>query len=86
MIVKYFDHGFTLDKRKPGAAKSASYKNGILVDMRNVSVKYGDTLVLNNLNWTVRRHENWAIVGPSGSGKSTLLSLIAGDNPQAYGK
>jgi molybdate transport system ATP-binding protein len=82
--VKYFDYGFTLDKRKPGAVKSASYKNGILVDMRNVSVKYGNALVLNSLNWTVRRHENWAIVGPSGSGKSTLLSLIAGDNPQAY--
>ena len=82
--VKYFDHGFTLDKRKSGAVKSASYRNGILVDMRNVSVKYGNVLVLNNLNWTVRRHENWAIVGPSGSGKSTLLSLIAGDNPQAY--
>ena len=52
--------------------------------MRNVSVKYGNALVLNNLNWTVRQHENWAIVGPSGSGKTTLLSLIAGDNPQAY--
>jgi molybdate transport system ATP-binding protein len=82
--VKYFDDGFTLDKKKSGAVKSASYKNGILVDMRNVSVKYGNTLVLNDLNWTVRRNENWAIVGPSGSGKSTLLSLIAGDNPQAY--
>ncbi|HEX7534910.1 MAG TPA: ATP-binding cassette domain-containing protein, partial [Syntrophales bacterium] len=82
--VKYFDHGFALDKRKSGAAKSESYRNGILVDMRNVSVKYGNTLVLNNLSWTVRRNENWAIVGPSGSGKSTLLSLIAGDNPQAY--
>jgi molybdate transport system ATP-binding protein len=82
--AKYFDHGFTLDKRKSGAVRTASYRNGILVDMRNVSVKYGNTLVLNNLNWTVRRNETWAIVGPSGSGKSTLLSLIAGDNPQAY--
>ena len=82
--VKHFDCGFTLGKRKSGAVKNASYKNGILVDMRNVSVKYGNMLVLNNLNWTVRQHENWAIVGPSGSGKSTLLSLIAGDNPQAY--
>jgi len=82
--VKYFDHGLTLDKKTYGAAKSASNRKGKLVDMRNVSVKYGDTLVLNNLNWTVRRNEKWAIVGPSGSGKTTLLSLIAGDNPQAY--
>ncbi|MGZ3578850.1 MAG: ATP-binding cassette domain-containing protein [Syntrophales bacterium] len=82
--AKCFDSGFTLDKRKSGTVRNAPYENGILVDMRNVSVKYGNTLVLNNLNWTVRRNENWAIVGPSGSGKSTLLSLIAGDNPQAY--
>jgi molybdate transport system ATP-binding protein len=82
--VKYFDHGLALDKRKSEAVKSASYRDGIMVDMKNVSVKYGNTLVLNNLNWTVRRRENWAIVGPSGSGKTTLLSLIAGDNPQAY--
>jgi len=82
--VKYFDHGLTLDKRKSGSVRGTSYRKGILVDMRNVSVKYGNALVLNNVNWTVRRHENWAIVGPSGSGKTTLLSLIAGDNPQAY--
>jgi molybdate transport system ATP-binding protein len=82
--AKYFDHGFVLDKRKSGAEKSELYRNDILVHMRNVSVKYGRTLVLHNLNWTVRRNENWAIIGPSGSGKSTLLSLIAGDNPQAY--
>ena len=81
---KYFDHGLKLDMRKSGAVKSAPYKNGILVDMRDVSVKYGNALVLNNLNWTVRQRENWAIVGPSGSGKTTLLSLIASDNPQAY--
>ena len=82
--VKNFDPGSTLAKRGSGTAKDTSYKNGILVDMRNVSVKYGNALVLNNLNWAVRRNENWAIVGPSGSGKTTLLNLIAGDNPQAY--
>ncbi|MGA3208164.1 MAG: ATP-binding cassette domain-containing protein [Syntrophales bacterium] len=82
--VKYFDHGFTLDKRKSGTVRGTSYRNSILVDMRNVSVKYGSALVFYNLNWTVRQHEKWAIVGPSGSGKSTLMSLIAGDNPQAY--
>ena len=82
--LKYFDHGLTWDERKYGAVRSASNKNGILVDMRDVSVKYGDTLVLDNINWRVRQNENWAIVGPSGSGKTTLLSLIAGDNPQAY--
>ena len=56
----------------------------IMVRMKNVTVKYGDTIILDRLNWTVRRGENWAVVGPNGSGKSTLLSLITADHPQAY--
>jgi molybdate transport system ATP-binding protein len=55
-----------------------------LVSLQGVSVKYGQTMVLDNLSWTLNSGENWAIIGPNGSGKTTLLSLIAGDNPQAY--
>ncbi|MCE5262104.1 MAG: ATP-binding cassette domain-containing protein [Deltaproteobacteria bacterium] len=55
-----------------------------LVEMKNVHVAYGETVVLDGLNWTVRRGENWAVIGPNGSGKSTLLSLITGDNLQVY--
>lgn len=54
------------------------------VRMRNITVRYGDKTVLDNINWTVRRGEKWALLGPNGSGKSTLLSLITADNPQAY--
>ncbi len=55
-----------------------------IVIMKDVTVKYGKTLVLNRLNWTMRTGEHWAIVGPNGAGKSTLLSLISADNLQAY--
>ena len=56
----------------------------ILVAMKNVSVRYGDVWALKHLDWTMRRGENWAVVGPNGSGKTTLLRLIAADLPQAY--
>ncbi|MEI7639191.1 MAG: ATP-binding cassette domain-containing protein [Syntrophus sp. (in: bacteria)] len=56
----------------------------IIVNMNQVTVKYGDITILDRLDWTVKRGENWAVVGPNGSGKSTLLSLITADNPQAY--
>ena len=72
------------DERRPWSIRDASQNGRIIVDMRNVCVRYGDVPVLNDINWVVRRGENWAILGPCGSGKSTLLSLIAGDNPQAY--
>jgi len=54
------------------------------VELRNVSVRYGDTTVLREVNWTVRQGENWALLGPNGAGKTTLLGLLLGDNPQAY--
>lgn len=55
-----------------------------LVRLTDVTVRYGERTILENINWVVRRGESWALLGPNGSGKSTLLSLIIGDNPQAY--
>lgn len=55
-----------------------------LVEMRGVCVRWGDTVVLDGLDWVMRRGENWAILGPNGAGKSTLLELVYGDNLQAY--
>lgn len=55
-----------------------------LIEMNNVTVRYGEKYVLNGLNWMVKAGEHWKISGPNGSGKSTLLSLISGDHPQAY--
>ena len=53
-------------------------------ELKNVTVQYGDKVILDHLNWVVQPHENWWIKGPNGAGKSTLLSLITGDHPQAF--
>lgn len=55
-----------------------------LIEMKKVSVAYGNVEVLKAVDWSIREGEHWALVGPNGSGKTTLLSLISGDNPQAY--
>jgi molybdate transport system ATP-binding protein len=55
-----------------------------IIEFRQVSVRYGETLALRSLDWTMRRGENWAILGPNGSGKTTLISLVYADNLQAY--
>jgi len=55
-----------------------------LIKMSNVSIRYGENTILNNINWQVNSGECWHIKGSNGAGKSTLLSLINGDNPQAY--
>ncbi|HSZ72964.1 MAG TPA: ATP-binding cassette domain-containing protein [Cytophagaceae bacterium] len=56
----------------------------VAVGMKHVTVSYGDKIILDDINWEVKRGEQWALVGHNGAGKSTLLSLINGDNPQAY--
>lgn len=55
-----------------------------IVGMKNVTIKYGNKLVLDKVNWAVQPGDKWALLGHNGAGKSTLLSLINGDNPQAY--
>jgi molybdate transport system ATP-binding protein len=58
----------------------------VLVKLRNVTVRYGERTILDNLNWEIKPGERWALLGPNGAGKSTLLSLLNADNPQAYGQ
>lgn len=55
-----------------------------VVEMRNVSIRYGERTILKDLDWTVCNGERWALSGQNGSGKSTLLSLVCADNPQSY--
>ncbi len=52
--------------------------------LQNVTVRYGDTVILNTINWAILAGERWALSGPNGAGKSVLLSLLYGDHPQAY--
>ena len=53
-----------------------------IVEFKNVSLSYhsplGETLAVNNLNFSVDKGEFIAIVGPSGCGKSTILSMLSG--------
>ncbi len=55
-----------------------------VVDMHQVSIRYGKRTILKELDWTVMNGERWALSGQNGSGKSTLLSLVCADNPQSY--
>jgi iron complex transport system ATP-binding protein len=49
-----------------------------VVELDGVSVWTPEKhLILDGIDWTIRRGEQWALLGPNGSGKTTLLSIIS---------
>lgn len=48
------------------------------LEIRDVSVSYGDQRALDDVTFDIDQGEQVAVVGPNGAGKSTLFKLIAG--------
>ncbi|SFU32390.1 molybdate transport system ATP-binding protein [Pustulibacterium marinum] len=57
-----------------------------LIQLKNVSVSYGEKHILKDINWNIKPGEFWQLIGPNGSGKTTILSMITGDNVKGYGQ
>ncbi len=49
-----------------------------IIDIKNVSKRFGEKVALKDINLYVRKGEFMTILGPSGCGKTTLLRLLAG--------
>jgi thiamine transport system ATP-binding protein len=49
-----------------------------VLKVSNISVEFGDTVIVDNISFTVPTGETLAITGPSGIGKTTLLHAICG--------
>jgi iron complex transport system ATP-binding protein len=45
--------------------------------LRGVGVRYEKSMLLRDIDWTVRSDESWVVIGPNGAGKTTLLQLAA---------
>lgn len=48
------------------------------IEVRNLTMRYGDVVIMNDLNFSIQRGEIFVIMGGSGSGKSTLLKHLIG--------
>lgn len=57
-----------------------------LVDLIDVSKKFGPNEILNQVNFSVNEREIIAIIGKNGSGKSTLMKLVAGSYEPDVGR
>lgn len=54
------------------------FNNKIIIEVKNLTKGFNDTMVLNNINFKLFEGESLAIIGASGSGKSVLLKNIIG--------
>ena len=47
-----------------------------IVKFEGVTKRYGDLVVLDNLDLEIKQNEMLSIIGPSGSGKTTVLRVL----------
>ena len=47
-----------------------------ILSYKNVSFRRDGREILKDINWEIKKGENWTLLGLNGSGKSTLLSMI----------
>jgi branched-chain amino acid transport system ATP-binding protein len=57
----------------------ASRQTGeVILDVHNISLRFGGVKALSDISFDVREHEIRAIIGPNGAGKSSMLNCING--------
>ena len=56
-----------------------SFKNiNSVIEFKNVSLAYGNRLILDNINFKINEGQIFGMLGPNGVGKSTIFNLITG--------
>ncbi|WP_380055616.1 ABC transporter ATP-binding protein [Falsihalocynthiibacter sp. SS001] len=56
---------------------------GVMMEMKNITLRFGGVVAIENISFDIREGEIRAIIGPNGAGKSSMLNVISGFyNPQ----
>ncbi|HNT38502.1 MAG TPA: ABC transporter ATP-binding protein [Rubrivivax sp.] len=50
----------------------------VILEVKNISLRFGGVKALSDISFDVREHEVRAIIGPNGAGKSSMLNCING--------
>lgn len=49
-----------------------------ILHVHDLTIRRGNTVILDRVSWSVQRGEHWVILGANGSGKTSLLSALTG--------
>ena len=64
-----------------------SFKNiNSIIEFKNVSLAYGNRLILDNISFKINEGQIFGMLGPNGVGKSTIFNLITGLINPSHGK
>ena len=53
-------------------------ENSSIIEFQNISLSYGNRLILDNINFKIHKGQIFGMLGPNGVGKSTIFNLITG--------
>ena len=66
--------------------ESDNVNSKLPVCIRNLTVKYGENIAIENVSFEIKEGEYLGVIGPNGGGKTTLLRSILGLTPVTAGK
>jgi branched-chain amino acid transport system ATP-binding protein len=67
-----------VDPRAVSAGDDGIAKGEVLLDVRNVSLRFGGVKAISDISFDIRKGEIRAIIGPNGAGKTSMLNVING--------
>jgi len=67
-----------LDQEQGYATADGRQIGGTVMDMRNITLRFGGVTAIKDISFDIREGEIRAIIGPNGAGKSSMLNVISG--------
>lgn len=58
----------------------------LVLELHDLTLRYGSLTAVDRVNLTVRRGARHALIGPNGAGKSSLFTVVAGSTPATSGR
>ncbi len=90
-LERYLESDERLDKPRLGWQIKLEFGDTLtsgqdVLTLEDVSVGYGENVLLHDLNLQLRQGSRVALIGPNGAGKTTLVRAITGDLPPLAGR
>ncbi len=68
----------TVQAQQDATASDPRSIGGVLMEMRNITLRFGGVEAIKDISFDIREGEIRAIIGPNGAGKSSMLNVISG--------